>query len=208
MSKSIKYKLVLSQDSKMSKLVNQYSMDNVLNNQESSFTYLCRSIISQQLSSKVASIIEQRFKNLFKSQIPTPEKVLKLEIEVLKSVGLSSQKSTYIKNLASYFLENKKLVKELPKLTNEEIIQHLTHIKGIGVWTVEMFLMFSLKREDIFSYKDLGLYTAVKKLYQVKSRTAKKEKEKILKISEQWSPYRTYACLYLWRWYEDGMPSF
>jgi DNA-3-methyladenine glycosylase II len=93
--------------------------------------------------------------------------------------------------------------RKLSKMSNEEVIEYITRIKGVGRWTAEMLLMFALCREDLFALDDLGLRTAVKGLYKLKHRTKKTEDAAILKIAERWSPYRTYACLYLWHWKDN-----
>jgi len=167
------------------------------------FHHLCASIISQQLSVKVARVIHDRYLNLFDGKEPIPEEVLKMPVEKLRSIGFSQAKATYVHNIAVFALEQGLDAKKLHKLHNEEIIEYLTQIKGVGRWTVEMQLMFTMGREDVFAIDDLGIQNAMIALYKIKTDDKKKLKAKLLKISEQWAPYRTYACMHLWRW-KDG----
>jgi len=159
------------------------------------FRDLLEAIVSQQLSNKAASTIFGRFLNLFpKEQIPKPEEVLKLSEETLRACGLSHQKASYLKSLAEEIKSGRLVLEELHILPDEAVITALTKVKGIGPWTAEMFLIFSLGRLDTFSLGDLGLRSAVAKLYGVD----REDKIKIAEISKQWSPYRSLACLYLW----------
>ncbi len=166
------------------------------------FIYLVKSITSQQLSTKVAEVIYKRFIDLFGEE-PTPEQVLELKHEQLRAIGLSNSKVTYVQNVARFAIEKGLDLKRLNKMNNEELIEYLTEIKGVGRWTAEMIMMFALGREDIFAVDDLGIQMAIKNLYQLKINETKKLKKKMLVVSESWSPYRTYACMYLWRW-KDG----
>lgn len=160
------------------------------------FRDLLEAIISQQLSSKAATTIFNRFLNLFPNeQVPKPEDVLKLSEETLRSCGLSHQKSSYLKSLATEIDSGNLDLESLNVLPDEDVIFALTKVKGIGRWTAEMFLIFSLGRQDTFSVGDLGLRTAVGKLYGVD----RENKEKTKKISGKWSPYRSLASLYLWK---------
>lgn len=160
------------------------------------FRDLLEAIVSQQLSNKAASTIFSRFLGLFpKEQIPKPEEILKLSEETLRSCGLSHQKASYLKSLAEEIVSNKLVLENLHILPDEEVITALTKVKGIGPWTAEMFLIFSLGRLDTFSLGDLGLRTTVSRLYGVD----RQDKTKIEKISNKWSPYRSLASLYLWK---------
>ncbi len=164
---------------------------------------LQQSIVSQQLSVKAADTIWGRFEKLFPKNYPHPELVLKAAVETMRAAGLSYQKAGYIQNIARFSLEESLDYKKLKKLEDEELITYLTQIKGVGRWTTEMVLMFTLGRENIFPADDLGIQTAMRKLYNI--REEKKEfKEKMLKIASRWAPYRTLACRYLWR-YKDGL---
>lgn len=161
---------------------------------EDYFTALSREIINQQLSDKVANIIFERFLNLFPKKKPTPEFAVKLEDQKLRHIGTSWAKVRYIKDLAQKIASKEVHFEKLKEMEDEEAISELIKIKGIGRWTGEMFLMFALGREDIFSYRDLGLRNAIKKLYKIENLTQEKAEE----ISIKWSPYRTYACRILW----------
>lgn len=163
---------------------------------------LVASIISQQLSTKVAKVIYERFLTLYKKE-PKPEQIINTLHETLRSVGLSNAKANYVQNVAAFCIENKITDKKLLSLSNEEVISLLTQIKGVGTWTVEMLLMFSLGKEDVFAVDDLGIQQAMIKLYKLENLDKKALKEKMLTISAKWSPYRTYACLHLWSWKDN-----
>lgn len=158
------------------------------------------SIISQQLSTKVAKVIFQRFLDLYKGKEPKPQQVLDTPATTLRAIGLSNAKVSYVHNVAAFCIEHKITDKKLLAMGNEEIIELLVQIKGIGKWSVEMLLMFALGREDVFAVDDLGIQQAMTHLYKLDPENKKEMKEKMLKISAKWSPYRTYACLHLWRW--------
>ncbi len=157
------------------------------------FASLCELIISQQLSVKVSDVIYNRFKRLLDDVIE-PERVHTLSVEELRALGISNAKAKYILDLADKVITKQVHLESLKDMTEQEVIDELTKVKGIGRWTAEMFLMFSLGREDLFSTGDLGLKRAIEKLYQIKDPTV----EKLLEISENWKPYRTYACRILW----------
>lgn len=164
---------------------------------------LMGSIISQQLSTKVAAIIFERFVALYPAKKPTIQKVLDTPEETLRGIGISYAKIKYIYAVANFCLEHKITDKKLQELSNEAIIELLTQIKGVGKWTVEMLLMFSLGREDVFAVDDLGIQQAMTKLYDLDPTNKKQLKIDMLERSKVWSPYRTYACLHLWRWKDD-----
>jgi DNA-3-methyladenine glycosylase II len=164
---------------------------------------LIKAIMSQQLSTKVASVFHVRFLKLCGTDNPTPQVVLAISYEQLRSIGLSHAKATYVHNVANFCVAQKITDKKLLTMSNEEVLALLTQIKGVGQWTVEMLLMFSLGREDVFPADDLGIQQAMIKLYGIKTQDKKLIRQKMLTISKQWSPYRTYACLHLWAW-KDG----
>jgi DNA-3-methyladenine glycosylase II len=167
---------------------------------------LMASIMSQQLSTKVAAVIYRRFLELYDGKEPNPQQVLDTPFEQLRGIGLSNNKVSYIQNVAAFCLEHKITDKKLLAMSNEEIIALLTQIKGVGKWTVEMLLMFALGREDVFAVDDLGIQQAMIRLYKLDDSDKKLMKEKMLKLSAKWKPYRTYACLHLWRW-KDNKPE-
>ena len=159
---------------------------------------LCASITSQQLSTKVADVIFKRFLNLYGGEEPTAQQILDTPYETLRGIGLSNAKANYVHNVARHMIEHKADDKTLAKMTDEEVMEFLVSIKGVGRWTVEMLLMFALGREDVFSPDDLVIQQAMAKVYKLDMADKKKFKQQILKISAKWAPYRTYACLHLW----------
>jgi len=161
---------------------------------------LMASIMSQQLSTKVAAVIYQRFLDLYNGTDPELSKVLKTPDEKLRAIGLSNAKVSYVKNVAAFCLEHGITDKTLAKMENEAIIDLLVQIKGVGRWTVEMLLMFTLGREDVFAVDDLGIQQAMCNIYQIDPADKKTMKTTMKNISEKWAPYQTYACMHLWRW--------
>ncbi len=162
------------------------------------FIQLTRSIASQQLSVKAAATIFKRFLDLLLE--PTPQAVLNLSMEQLRSVGFSTAKSTYVQNIASFWLQENITDKTFSPMEDAAIINYLTQIKGVGSWTVEMLLMFSLGRQNVFAVDDLGIQQAMCKLYQWDAADKKIMKEKMLQKSKVYAPTKTIACMYLWRW--------
>ncbi|MES1215060.1 MAG: DNA-3-methyladenine glycosylase 2 family protein [Bacteroidota bacterium] len=195
----------LSKDKKLKKLIEDHGIFK-LEKKKKIYLYLCYSIMSQQLSVKVARVIRQRFLDLYDGKEPTPQQVVDTAFARLRGIGMSNAKVNYVQNVARFEIEKGMDHKKLSKLSNEEVIEYLTQIKGVGRWTTEMLLMFALGREDLFAIDDLGLQQAVVGLYDIKFRKKKTMQTKILKITEQWAPYRTYACMYLWRW-KDNKPA-
>jgi DNA-3-methyladenine glycosylase II len=161
---------------------------------------LCASIMSQQLSTKVAKVIFHRFLALYGGEEPTPGQIAATPSETLRGIGLSNAKVQYVLNVAQFCIEHQLTDSKLKKMSNEEIIDLLTQIKGVGRWTVEMLLMFTLGREDVFAVDDYGIQVAMKNIYKLDDSNKKTFKEAMQKISAKWSPYRTYACLHLWQW--------
>jgi DNA-3-methyladenine glycosylase II len=195
------YMLHLSKDKKFARILIGQDIA-ALSKRRHIHLHLCNSILGQQLSTKVASTIRQRFLKLYPG-IPTPEQILATPHETLRSIGLSGAKANYVQNVARFALESGMDYKVLGKMNNEEVIEHLTRIKGVGRWTVEMLLMFTLGREDVFAVDDLGIQQAMIKLYKLSKTDKKKLREDMLRISAKWAPYRTFACLHLWR-HKDG----
>lgn len=159
------------------------------------FASLAEAILYQQLNGKAAETIHKRFVALA-GDPPTPEGILKLSDEQLRSVGLSKQKSTYLKDLAAKTAAGLLDFAKLPDLSDDEVIEHLTQVKGIGVWTAHMFLMFSLRRPNVLPTGDYGVQVAVKKHYRKRKLPKPKDMEK---IARAWEPYRSVACWYMWR---------
>ena len=160
---------------------------------------LIRAIVSQQLSTKAAATIYDRFLNLFPNKDPDANIVLRLDDEHLRICGLSYQKAGYLKNIAHFSITNGLDYRKLYRKTDEDLIAHLTQIKGVGQWTVEMILMFSLNRPDVFPVDDLGIQNAMKKLYGLDGK-GKQLHQQMIDVAEQWRPYRTIACRHLWKW--------
>ncbi|TAG87561.1 MAG: DNA-3-methyladenine glycosylase 2 family protein [Bacteroidetes bacterium] len=161
------------------------------------FTSLVRAIIYQQLSAKVASVIHQRLINLLENQL-TPPKIIETEDEAYKNIGISRQKILYLRNLAEFSQKNNIDFDYIDTFSDDEIIKYLTQIKGIGIWTVQMLLMFDFKRLDIFPVLDIAIQNAIVNLYALEEKKGKIMLNNITKIAENWKPYRTIACLYLW----------
>ncbi len=195
----------LSKDKKFKKLID-INKPYKLKKRKDVHIYLCASIMSQQLSTKVADVIYQRFLNLFDTVNPTAEQILATPFDTLRAIGLSNAKTNYVHNVARFAIEKGIDHKHLNKLSNEEVIEYLTEIKGVGRWTTEMLLMFALGREDVFAIDDLGVQNAMIKLYNLDKTDKKELRGNLLRISQKWSPYRTYACIHLWRW-KDNSPE-
>jgi DNA-3-methyladenine glycosylase II len=159
---------------------------------------LCASIMSQQLSTKVAEVIFRRFLELYGAEEPTPQQIIDTPHETLRSIGLSNAKANYMKNVAVYFTEHKIDDNALAELSNEEVVELLTPIKGVGKWTVEMLLMFTLGREDVFAVDDLGIQQGMAKIYNLDTTDKKKLRQQMLEASAKWAPYRTWGCFYVW----------
>jgi len=158
---------------------------------------LVESIISQQLSVKAAATILKRFKALFVADFPSPEDILTKEIETYRSVGLSRQKATYIRDLAEKVLDGTVTFHRLDSLNNQEVIDELIQIKGVGVWTIHMFLMFCMGRFDVLPTGDLGIRNGIQKLYNLSERPGDAEIEAIARTNN-WHPYESIASWYIW----------
>jgi DNA-3-methyladenine glycosylase II len=158
---------------------------------------LVDSIISQQLSIKAAATIEGRFKNLFKEDVPLPEHILATPHEKLRGVGLSNAKANYVRDLAQHIVDGRLELEKLDTMTNQEIIDELTAVKGIGEWTAHMFLMFAMGRLDILAVGDLGIKNGIKLLYNLKYLPTPEQITEIA-TKNNWHPYETVACWYIW----------
>jgi DNA-3-methyladenine glycosylase II len=159
------------------------------------FSSLAEAIVYQQLNGKAALTIFKRFSDMAGDPL-TPEGILKLDDEQLRSVGLSKQKSSYLKDLAAKTASGLLDFNNLHELPDEEVIKHLTQVKGIGVWTAHMFLIFSLRRPNVLPTGDYGVQVAVKKHYRKRKLPKPKDIEK---IAQAWEPFRSVACWYMWR---------
>ena len=191
---------LLKKDKNMQVLINKFGRPD-FNPRQDYFQSLLRSIVFQQLSGKAAQTIYERFVNLIpKTSNLCPNEVLKLDKEEMRKAGLSFRKIDYVRNLADYFENNSFHKKDVEKMSDQEISKELIQIKGIGQWTVDMFLMFTLNRADILPCTDLGIQKGIMKILNMNNLPSKKEMEN---CSRKWRPYRTIACWYLWRMVDD-----
>jgi len=186
----------LAKDPVMKEIMKSVKLENIAP-APNVFNALLSSITSQQLSTKVAAVIFERVEQLYGGKKMTPNMILKTDHDTLRSAGLSNQKANYFFNIAEYFNtpENKRI--NWDKYNDQEIIDKLTTIKGVGEWTVQMILMFTLDRKDVLPVKDLGIQLSMKQFYGINAEK-KKLFQKMEEIAEAWSPYRTLACRYLW----------
>lgn len=189
--------IIFADDPIMQQLVEKYPEPKF--EDRSTFLYedLIESIISQQLSIKAADTIFGRFKALFPDKFPQPEHILNKSDDELRAVGLSYQKASYIKSIATIFAQKEIDPNMIRDMQDEEVITELTKIKGVGKWTAEMILIFTLNRPDIFSLGDLGIRNAITRLYNITNP------QEMLQLSETWKPHRSTACWYLWRSLEN-----
>ena len=194
----MEYQQHLKKDKKMASLLSE--TNHVIQKRKNTPVRLMASIISQQLSTKVAAIIFGRFIALFEGKEPSCEQVLQCTNDQLRSIGLSQSKVNYIQNVAQFFLDHNISDKQLYSMEPDAIIELLTQIKGVGKWTVEMLMLFSLGQEDVFAVDDLGIQQAMIRLYKIQYESKKELHSKMLAISTKWSPYKSYACLHLWQW--------
>ena len=195
----------LNKDKKLQKLISRQPAHE-LRVHKRVYLHLCYSIMSQQLSTKVADVFHRRFLDLYKGKEPTARQIVATPFETLRGIGLSNAKANYVLNVCRFFIDEKITDAKLYKMSNEDIIDYLSQIKGVGRWTVEMILMFTLGREDVFAVDDLGIQQSICKLYKIDATDKKAMKEKMILIAAKWSPYRTYACRYLWGW-KDNEPN-
>ena len=192
----------LSRDNDLKTLIDHFGVI-TLKRRRNYFKSLLRSIIHQQLSSKAAGTIENRFLELYNaSRYPSPEEVLKTPAEVIQNVGISRMKTEYIRGLAKVIVDRDIRLDKLTELSNDEVGTVLKQVRGIGQWTVDMFLIFSLNRPDVFPLNDLGIQ---KGLMLFLGRAKYLDCESMLSYSEKWKPYRTLVSLYLWKIVDEGI---
>ncbi|SRR5260221_7068657 len=194
-------------DKILNQLIKKYPAPKFVDRTEFLFEDLVESIISQQLSVKAANTIYGRFKDLFpviaskakqsRSAFPNPQQILQMDDQKIRAAGISFAKISYIKYIAKAFANNEIKIAELKNMSDEEVMMHLTNLKGVGKWTAEMTLIFTLHRPDIFSLGDAGLRRAIQTLYGIT------DEKKMLKLSESWKPHRSTASWYLWRSLEN-----
>ena len=196
LNESIKW---LSKNSEIKKIINKYPVPE-FSPDDNYFEALSKTIIHQQLNGKVAKLIHARYLNLFKNKIPNPTEYLKIKKTDLRDTGLSFQKINYIHNLSIFFVERGNKI-EFNSVSNEEIYKELITIKGIGKWTIDIFMIFTLCKMDILPLSDLGIKKGFKKLYNLNELPSENfMKKKSLK----WSPYRTIVSYYLWKLSDDN----
>jgi len=199
MSKPPKYwnkakKILSKRDPILKKIIKKLNKG-YLTSKDDPFFSLCRTIVGQQISIKAADSIWLKFEIKCRKKI-IPSRVLKLSSTGLKSAGLSRQKITYLKNIAKNFKNKSFNIKDLKKMNNDSAIQYITKLKGLGVWSAQMFLMFNLNRQDIFPTKDIGLLRAISKNYKTSYPPSKRFLKKISKLH---SGYRTVFTWYMWK---------
>jgi len=158
---------------------------------------LVDSIISQQLSTYAAAAIEKRFQDLFGGVFPTPEQILTKDVETLRGIGFSRGKATYVLDLAQHIVDGKVKFDHLDGLSNDEVIAELTQVKGIGVWTAHMFLMFCMGRPDVLPIGDLGIRNGIRKLYGLADAPTPEQVTEIA-AKNKWHPYESVASWYIW----------
>jgi len=169
------------------------------------YATLLRSIISQQLSVKAASTIHGRVLELFPGRYPEPALLAGMSMTRLRAAGLSRQKADYLKAIARFAMDEGMDYAGLAKLSDTQIIEYLTQIHGVGRWTVEMLLIFSFQRRDVFALDDVGIQNGMRHLYSLNDRGAAL-RQSMLTIAERWRPYRAIVSKYLWRW-KDGQAN-
>ncbi|MDZ4231233.1 MAG: DNA-3-methyladenine glycosylase [Patescibacteria group bacterium] len=193
--KAIKH---LSKDKVMARLIRECSLrewPRVNYAPQFLFSEILETILGQQLSNKAADTIIGRFKGIFGGKHPTPEQLLKVKDQTIRNCGTSWSKVSYVKNVARAVKSKELDLRKIQSLSDEEVKAELLKIKGVGNWTAEMVLMFTLRRPDIFSSGDMGLQNAMHRHYKVRKGDIKKME----KIAEGWKPYRSLACRYLWK---------
>jgi DNA-3-methyladenine glycosylase II len=188
---------VLQRDSVMKSIIKKTGKLKPVKNTNLYFSLL-QSITSQQLSTKAGDTIFGRFLDLFPGRDPVPEKVIKMNIEKLRAAGLSYAKAGYLKNIAEFSLSSGLEYRKLNKMQDDELITYLTSIKGVGRWTAEMILMFTVNRPDVFPVDDIGIRNEMKIHYKLEGE-GRELVEQMKEVAEQWRPYRTLACRHLWR---------
>ncbi|PIR85270.1 DNA-3-methyladenine glycosylase 2 family protein, partial [Candidatus Kaiserbacteria bacterium CG10_big_fil_rev_8_21_14_0_10_45_20] len=193
----------LKEDKKLAKVIAKHPLPD-LKRGRNAYSALIRSIVYQQLSGKAAGTILERFLALY-GTVPTPEMVLKIPIAKMRSVGLSGQKTDYLRDLSRKFLDGTIEPKKFSKMSDEEIRAHLIAVKGIGVWTADMFLIFFLNRPDVLPTGDLGIQKGFQELFKLKALPSASKMEK---LAEAWKPYRTIASWYLWRLKDSNTDGF
>ncbi len=189
-------RLLMRRDPVMRDLIRQHGPCGLAAAQHTDpYRALVRAIVSQQLSTRAAATILRRFVDLFGGTFPTPAQVLAMPEARLRGVGLSGMKGSFVRDLARRVEDGSLRLDAFDAMTDDEVIATLTQVKGIGRWTAEMFLMFRLHRPDVLPVGDLGIVNAIKRAYRLRKTPTP---ERMTKIGENWRPYRSIACWYLW----------
>lgn len=188
--------MIQIKDSVIAELQDKFTLPE-LNTSTDFYHDMVENIVGQQLSGKVAQVIFNRFKTLFPNNYPTPELVLSTPDESLRGIGLSGAKTKYVKALAEFTLHHDLSLEQVAQLSDDELVKLLTQIKGVGVWTAQMLLIFSLNRQDVFPVDDLAIQQGMRELYKIKV-DGKPFKERLIKISDKWKPYRTVGTRLVW----------
>ncbi len=191
-------RVLKKKDKSLAKIINKFGNMGFESSWSPSDPYeaIIVSFLNQQISGAAAASILKKFKGLYNGRLPAPREFLKTPENKVRSVGISPQKYSYIKNLCERLTGGELDLNSLSKLPDEEVIAVLDDVRGIGRWTAEMFLMFNLRRVNVFPLDDLGIQNAVKKAYGLKEKPSK---ERMLAISSRWGSYKSIASLYLWR---------
>lgn len=189
-------RILMRRDPVLKDIIRQHGACGLAESQHADpFEALVHAIMSQQLSTKAAATIARRFDALFGGRFPKAAQVLKKSDAELRSVGLSGMKTSFIKDLSQRVAAGTLRLTELDTMSDDEVIESLTAVRGIGRWTAEMFLMFRLHRPDVLPVGDLGIVRAMQRAYRMRKEPSK---ERMSKIGEAWRPYRSIACWYLW----------
>jgi DNA-3-methyladenine glycosylase II len=168
------------------------------------FSMLVRAITFQQLSTKAATTIHDRLLALLPDSRPTPVSLSAISDDQFRSAGVSRQKAAYLRDLCTKVGSGAVPLEDVDSMSDDEVIESLTKVKGIGRWTAEMFLIFRLQRPDVLPVDDLGIVTAMQKAYGLRKRP---KPDRMRKIAEAWRPYRSVACWYLWRSLDNKLPK-
>ena len=169
------------------------------------FVALCRAIFAQQLNVRVAQVLFDRFRDLLPRRKVTPDAVLEIlkDLDSIRGCGLSRQKAGYLRDLAQHFVDSRIPTRRLSRMSDDEVIEALVGVKGVGRWTAEMFLMFVLNRPDVLPVDDLGLREGMRDMYGLKERPKPSE---LFELAEHWRPYRSVGTWYVWRRNTNGAP--
>jgi DNA-3-methyladenine glycosylase II len=193
---------VLEKDPIAKNIIEQTEIESLQLGNSDLYISMTEAILSQQLSVKVSDTIIKRYFNLFPNAVPTAEKVLEIEDDIIRAVGVSYQKINYLKSLSAFHQKNGIDREKLDQMSDHEIIDYLLPIKGVGKWTVEMMLIFTLQRPDVFPVDDLAICQKMVQLYGL-TETGKNLKKKLISIAENWSPYRSIVTRAIWKYKID-----